>query len=324
MNRFRGFVAAAALMAANSILCAAETTTAETCDTPGGIKVQVLGSGGADFANGRAGSAYVVSIDDKARAIVDAGPGSALRFASTGAHTADLDAILLTHVRVDTTLDLPAFVSMALQENRTRTLALYGPAGNRLAPSTVTFVRTLLDGARGAYRHLGDVLSPLAKDSFTLDAHDVHRRPSPVGVRRDETDVLVNVRVSDRIQATAAEVIHGGYPALAWRFRLGDRTIVFTGDSNGEGENLERLARSADLLVAHHSVPEGTIGVERYAHMPPSVIGRIAAQANVKRVVLSHRTHRTLGHEEASLAVIRSRYNGPVTFADDLDCFVVP
>src|SRR5205814_1442104 len=106
--------------------------------------------------------------------------------------------------------------------------------------------------------------------------------------------------------------------------RLGDRTVVFTGDTNGEGGSLERLAQNADLLIAHHGVAEGAVGVERYAHMPPSVIGRIATQASVKRVVLSHRTRQTLDQEDASLAAIRSRYNGPVAFANDLECFALP
>jgi ribonuclease BN (tRNA processing enzyme) len=105
---------------------------------------------------------------------------------------------------------------------------------------------------------------------------------------------------------------------------VGEHSVVFSGDTNGEGGQLELLAKSADMLVAHHAVTEGAAGIERYLHMPPSVIGRVAAQAGVKRVVLSHRTRQTLGQEDASIAAIRTRYNGPVDFADDLNCFVVP
>ena len=303
--------------------CSFQKSKNEPCNGPG-VKVQVLGSGGADFPGGRAGSAYALWVDDKARLLIDIGPGSALHFVAAGARATDLDAILLTHLHVDHALDLPAFVSLALQENRARPLPLYGPTGNRLAPSTVAFARALFDGARGAYRQLGEVLSPLAKDGFRLDVHEVHYRPSPVGVRREENTGMVDIPIGERAVATAAEVIHGGYPALAWRIRIGARSVVFTGDTNGEGGGLERLAQGADLLVADHAVPEGAAGVERYAHMPPSVIGRIAAQANAKRVVLSHRTDRTLSQEDASLASIRSRYNGPVTFANDLDCVAVP
>jgi ribonuclease BN (tRNA processing enzyme) len=57
--------------------------------------------------------------------------------------------------------------------------------------------------------------------------------------------------------------------------------------------------------------------------MPPSVIGQIAEEAHVNRVVLSHRMLRTLGKEQQTLAEIRKKYSGPVAFANDLDCFPV-
>ena len=97
--------------------------------------------------------------------------------------------------------------------------------------------------------------------------------------------------------------------------------IVFSGDTNGEGEGLPRLAMKADLFVAHNAVPEGATGIERQLHMPPSVIGQIADNAHVKSLVLSHRMLRTLGKETETQAEIRKRYSGPITFANDLDCF---
>lgn len=314
--------AALALLVVSPATHALERRAPDACTTAG-LNVQVLGSGGPELAEGRAGAAYLIWIDGRARVLVDAGPGTALRFAASGARVADLDLVLFTHLHMDHTLDLPAFAAQGLRDGRTRPLAIYGPTGNRLAPSTVTFVRTLLDGTRGAYRHLGAVLSPLVKNGFKLEPQDVRLRPSPVGVRRDDSDII-DMPTGAPVQAAATYVVHGGYPALAWRVRVGERTVVFSGDTNGEGGTLERLAHAADLFVAHHAVAEGAGGVERYAHMPPAVIGRVAAESGVKRVLLSHRTPRTLGAEEASLAAIRTRYAGPVVFADDLDCFAVP
>jgi ribonuclease BN (tRNA processing enzyme) len=59
----------------------------------------------------------------------------------------------------------------------------------------------------------------------------------------------------------------------------------------------------------------------RSLHMPPSAIGRIAAEEKVRQLVLSHRMNRSLGREEETLALIRKSYDGPVHFADDLQCF---
>ena len=49
------------------------------------VAVQVLGSGGPELDDGRASSAYVVWVDDKARVLVDAGSGSSIQFGAAGA-----------------------------------------------------------------------------------------------------------------------------------------------------------------------------------------------------------------------------------------------
>lgn len=289
-----------------------------------GLQVQVLGAGGPDLAGDRAAGGYLVWIDGKARILIDFGPGSAVRFMQSGARATDLDAVLFTRLHTDRTLDFPALIEAALREGRTRPLPVYGPTGNRVAPSTVTFVRTLLDGTRGAYRYLGGVLNPLAKGGFKLEPHNARERPSRIGASRHNNKRILNVYANERLSAAAAYGVHGGLPALAWRIRAGNRSVAFSGATAGAADRLERLAHNADLFIAHHTVPEDAGGAAHREHLPPSVIGRVAAEAQVKRVVLSHRTERSLGGEEASIAEIRARYRGPVAFADDLDCFVVP
>jgi ribonuclease BN (tRNA processing enzyme) len=121
----------------------------------------------------------------------------------------------------------------------------------------------------------------------------------------------------------AVSVVHGAFPALAWRVEMGGKRIVFSGDTNGDGDGLTQLALNADLLVAHNAVPEGATGVERRLHMPPSVIGTTAANARVRQLVLSHLMMRTLGKEDETRAEIKQRYSGPITFANDLDCFPI-
>jgi ribonuclease BN (tRNA processing enzyme) len=145
-----------------------------------------------------------------------------------------------------------------------------------------------------------------------LQPHNVDAGSTPVLVFRNADMAVYAVRV-----------VHGAFPALAWRVEIGGKRIVFSGDTNGEGQGLTQLATDADLFVAHNAVPEGATGVERRLHMPPSVIGMIAANAHVKQLVLSHRMLRTLGNEKETQAAIRRRYSGPIHFANDLDCFPV-
>ncbi len=77
----------------------------------GGGAVQVLGSGGPELADKRASSSYLVWIGGKPRVLVDIGGGAALRFGESGATVSDLDVILLTHLHVDHTADLPALIN---------------------------------------------------------------------------------------------------------------------------------------------------------------------------------------------------------------------
>jgi ribonuclease BN (tRNA processing enzyme) len=281
---------------------------AKTGCSEDGVWLQVLGSGGPELDDGKASSAYVIWHKGKARLLVDVGSGGMFRFEQSGASLNDLDVILLSHMHVDHSNDLPALIKASYFSDRNRDLYLYGPSGNSLMPSATSFVQRLF-GSDGAYQYLRDYID--GDESYRLLPHDV-----------DVTGKTERVVLADfRYRLTAVPVHHGPLPALAWRVEIEGKRIVFSGDMNNDYETLAILAKQADLLVAHHAVPEGIGGVARNLHMPPSVIGQIAAKARVKQLVLSHRMNRTLGQEQISTAQIRQQYNGPMQFADDLQCF---
>ncbi|HEY6482972.1 MAG TPA: MBL fold metallo-hydrolase [Steroidobacteraceae bacterium] len=275
-----------------------------------GVEVQVLGSGGPELEDQRASSSYLVWLDGKPRVLVDSGGGSALRFGQAGAHIAQLDAIVFTHLHVDHTADFPALIKSSYFETRTQPLPVYGPSGNEFFPSTTQFVADLFDRRRGAYRYLADFLTG-HDGGYVLRVHDVSLQAHAIRL----------VPVSAGLTLAATHVTHGDVPALGWRVRLGGKNIVFSGDTNGEDGNLERLAAGADFFVAHNAIAQGQQGAPRQLHMPPSVIGRIAQAAGVRQVILSHRMLRTLGQEAQTRRAIAASYAGPVMFADDLDCY---
>ena len=287
------------------------SAAAQSCGAHG-VAVQVLGSGGPELADKRASSSYLVWENGQARVLVDAGGGSALRFGESGAQMSQLDALLFTHFHVDHSGDFPTLIFSSWFGDRKRPLPIYGPPGNDFMPSTTEFVSDFFGDKHGAYRYLSELLVPSEEGSYKMEPHNVIADATPVPVFR-----------SGDLAAAAVRVIHGAVPALAWRIEIAGKDIVFSGDTNGEGEGLVRLAMNADLFVAHNAVPEGATGIERRLHMPPSVIGQIAADAKVKNLVLSHRMLRTLGKEDQTQAEIRKRYAGPLAFANDLDCFPV-
>ena len=287
------------------------SAAAQSCGAHG-VVVQVLGSGGPELQDKRASSAYLVWQDGRALVLLDAGGGSALRFGESGAQMSQLDVILFSHFHVDHSGDFAALIKSSWFEDRNRPLPIYGPAGNAFMPSTSEFVADFFGDQHGAYRYLSELLVPGEHGSYLMRPHNIEGSAKPVEIFRN-ADVAVY----------AVRVIHGGVPALAWRIELAGKRIVFSGDTNGEGEGLMQLAANADLFVAHNAVPEGVTGVERNLHMPPSVIGQIAAEAHVKQLILSHRMLRTLGKEKQTQAEIAKRFSGPLEFANDLDCFPV-
>jgi ribonuclease BN (tRNA processing enzyme) len=293
------------------LACIPLRSAAQSCGASG-IALQVLGSGGPETQDKRASTSYLVWDNGIPRVILDAGGGSALRFGESGAQMAQVDVFLFSHFHVDHSSDFPAMVFSSWFEDRNRPLPVYGPSGNEYMPSTTEFVHDLFNDPHGAWRYLSDLTGPARKGTYTLEPHNVAPSTKPVLVFHDAHLTLY-----------AVSVVHGAFPALAWRVEIGGKRIVFSGDANGEGDGLPGLAANADLFVAHNAVPEGATGVERRLHMPPSVIGRIAADAHVKQLILSHRMLRTLGKEDQTQAEIRRSYSGPIALANDLDCFLV-
>jgi ribonuclease BN (tRNA processing enzyme) len=293
------------------IVTEASPVRAQSCGSTG-LAVQVLGSGGPEMQDKRASTSYLIWENGKVRLVLDAGGGSALRFGESGAQMSQVDVFLFSHFHVDHSGDFPALIFSSWFENRNRPLPVFGPVGNKFMPSTTEFIRDLFNDPHGAWRYLSELVEPTAEGGYTLQPHEVPPSARPILVFRN-TDMALY----------AVSVTHGAFPALAWRVEIAGKRIVFSGDTNGEGDGLTHLAKNADLFVAHNAGPEGATGVERRLHMPPSVIAEIAANAQVKQLVLSHRMLRTLGSENETETEIRRRYSRLITFANDLDCFPI-
>jgi ribonuclease BN (tRNA processing enzyme) len=76
----------------------------------------------------------------------------------------------------------------------------------------------------------------------------------------------------------------------------------------------------AELLIMDYAIPEDAGHIAAALHARPSEIARLAADAEVDRLVLSHLMPRSERVLAASLAIIRKTYTGPLTVADDMLC----
>src|SRR4029077_5508984 len=122
------------------LLCGfSPSAAAQSCGSQG-VAVQVLGSGGPELQDKRASSSYLLWEDGQAKAIIDAGGGSALRFGESGAQMSQPDVLLFTHFHVDHSADFAALIKSSWFGDRSRPLPIYGPPGNDFMPATAEFV----------------------------------------------------------------------------------------------------------------------------------------------------------------------------------------
>ena len=284
------------------------------CPPAKGVTLQVLGSGGPIADDDRAGSGYVVWIDGRARVLIDAGSGTFLRFAESGASFTDLDFVGLSHFHVDHTAGLPALLKSGSFSGRSRALIIAGPAAAEPFPGLRAFMASLLDKEEGAYAYLGGYLDGQGRlpKLALFEVHELNTDP-----------VLLLGDADGDYQVSALRISHGIVPALAYRVRVGDSVVVFAGDQDGKNENLARFAENADILVLHMPISESATGVASQLHAHPSVLGQLAENASAKVVIVSHLMRRSLTNIDANIAQLQSRYNGAVQVAHDLSCHTV-
>ena len=83
---------------------------------------------------------------------------------------------------------------------------------------------------------LSELVEPGAQGSYQLQPQDVAHSLVPVLVLRDADMVLY-----------AVSVVHGPFPALAWRVEIGGKRIVFSGDTNGGGRRTDRAGKRMQI-----------------------------------------------------------------------------
>jgi ribonuclease BN (tRNA processing enzyme) len=271
------------------------------------VSLQVLGSGGPELNDQRASSSYLVWLDGKAVIMIDVGGGSSYNFEKSGANFNDIKAVAFTHFHVDHSADFPEYIKHSYFSSRMDDLSVYGPAGNDVMPAASEFINALFQ-KDGAYRYLNNHIETSNDNAYHINTTDVSLNKA-----RSE------FKIDSEIKLTAVPVHHGPLAAVAWRVDTAGCSITFSGDMSNKFNVLAGLAENSDILVAHNAVPEVTNRFSHNLHMAPSEIGKIANEANVKKLVLSHRMNRTLGKEKETLEYIRKFYGGAIEFSNDLD-----
>jgi ribonuclease BN (tRNA processing enzyme) len=282
---------------------------AQSC-AGGATAVQILGSGGPAFNRERASAGYLLWIDGQARMLVDLGGGSYLRFSQSLAKPGDLALVAISHLHPDHVSDLPAFLWLS-QQWRTEPLRIVGPSGNSvagptgndIAPDFQTFLTRLFDDKNGAFQVLGGTLGGRG--------NGVRLNVSVIDVTKAEPSKVFE---GDGLVVTALGIPHANMPTLAYRVQTRDGSIVFSSDQNGTNPRFVDFAKNADVIIMHLAIAAGATSP---LHAAPAVVGRIAQDAGVGKLIVSHIGIFDL---DAAVADLKKYYTGPLTVGTDLQC----
>lgn len=101
--------------------------------------------------------------------------------------------------------------------------------------------------------------------------------------------------------------------SLAYRITsAAGNSVVYSGDTD-TCENLVTLAEQTDVLICESALPDE---MKAPGHLTPSLAGRIATEAGVKKLVLTH-FYPECDTVDVS-AQCRKTYDGPLVLAEDL------
>ncbi|MGP3769682.1 MBL fold metallo-hydrolase [Streptomyces sp. SDT5-1] len=273
----------------------APVAVAEPLDS--GTHLFLLGTAGGPppFAD-RAGISSALVVGGRTY-VVDCGRGAVTQYLKAGLDMRSLSGIFLTHLHADHTVDYFSFplLSGGVAEpfaGFSDPIDVYGPprtaelthyADRAWAASTEAFAAEGLGTPPTDLLHVHETTAP---DSVGADIKHTAPTMSPFLVME-----------SDDMKVTAVLVPHGAaFPAYAYRFDTDGGSVVFSGDT-ALTPNIPTLARGADVLV--HEVidtswfedqgfPDAVVTHMHAVHTPIAEIGRIGAEADAGKVVLTH------------------------------------
>jgi ribonuclease BN (tRNA processing enzyme) len=275
------------------------------------MELIVLGSGGPR-ADGRGATSYMVLIAGVPRILVDAGSGAFLEIGKLELDLDKMDVVLLTHLHIDHSADLPSVVNArSLSADDPVTYHVFGPDGGGEFPSTTKFLNLIFNRG-GIYQY---------QRGFGVE-ETINGKDLPIALNTPEKDIFSDGDLHVREIATH----HGDCPSVAYRVEFKDRSITFSGDMDASAlANLEKLAKGTDLLVVHAAIldPPDTPALLLTLHTAPKQLGEAAKAADAKHVLLSHIPPVVESHQADVLRSIRASYAGPVAFAHDGQKIVV-
>ena len=272
--------------------------------------VTLLGTGGPRPDVARGATSLLIEAGSDA-ILIDAGRGVVRQLAALEVPLARINPVLITHHHYDHIGELHDVILSSWLMGRTQPLRLYGP------PETRRIVETLI-------RQVYD------KD-IEFRVHEAGDGAWPIV---ETTDILAGPVVEgDGWRVTAEIVDHGNrldfpdafrqrWVCLGYRFECEQGVIAFSGDTV-DCPGLRRLADNADILVQCCYMGRGEITsgharrLAAYTLACADTVGRIAAEAKVGTLVLTHHRMKPEAVLEEMRQDVARDFAGPVLLGYD-------
>jgi len=300
---------------------------------PPGTHLVLLGTqAGPGVGLTRSQTASIVAVDGVPY-LFDCGYGTVRQLTAANVGVARVSTVFLSHLHNDHTSDLVALFAHQFTGSKATPTEVYGP------PGTQALVRAAGDFLRADVEIRSVDEGRTNRTDMLVHGHDVAATAAPTLVYRDEHVTVItaeNTHFPDRAKQQMA------HRSLAYRVETKTRSIVFSGDT-AYSKNLVELARGVDLFVcevmaqsvydrnmelAKADADAGrTTSVARHVaetHSTPADVGRMAAEAKVKTVVLYHQIagQRPLNSLDTSASTfvdgVHAAFTGEVIVGQDL------
>lgn len=270
------------------------------------MRVRLLGTGAPPPNPERRGPATLLSLGDTTF-LVDAGSGVGVQLVRAGLRPYNWPPVFITHHHSDHIIDLGHLLITRWIVGQNTPFEVFGPAGTR--------------------RQMEKLLDYLHQDIEMRRAHMHDRRPPEVRVTEIEEGKVIE---RGGVAVSAFLVEHDPVkPAFGFRFDGGGRSVVVSGDTR-PCENVMKWSHGVDCLVheccemattSWHpgcgwpTIEEKIRDLASY-HTQPDQLGRVAAGARAKKLVI---THMMPASEPVALTAAAARdYQGSIVVGEDL------
>ena len=267
-------------------------------------KLTLLGTGCPSPSHLRYGPSSLVSYEGT-NYLIDAGSGVTKRLSEAGIKPGEIDYFFITHLHSDHIVDLYQLFISGWHTGRETKFKVFGPKG----------LKSHFDKIFEAYKEELDLRKEWEK------------RPNVEGLAYEITEINNELKIElDNATIESVKVDHHPVdPAFGYKFILGPKNIIFSGDTR-YCEVLEKSSKDADILV--HEVFVGldydpvrmsldTIENISDYHTTPEEIGILASNASVKKLILNHFVPPVFD-EDVLVERISKHFDGEIVVGKDL------